>query len=124
MKLLNSDLDIAKLSAMLKALGDPTRLEIYLFLRDRCATVAIEEDGHVRPVDGPTVGEVCCHVTGLDKISSTISFHLKELRICGLIRMDKRGRFMVCCVNPEAIESLKLILNPNQSNQTQEACCE
>ena len=68
-----------------KALGDPTRLRIFDFLRSCCCPVAVEEGGDVRPVDGPTVGEVCCRVTGAERINSTISHHLKELRLAGLI---------------------------------------
>jgi ArsR family transcriptional regulator len=109
--------DVAR---MFKALGDPTRLRIFDFLRGSCCSVAIEEDGAVRPVQGPTVGDICCHVTGLDKISSTMSFHLKELRIAGLIKMEKKGRFMVCEVNREALNTLDRYLS--DASQGQEPC--
>jgi len=85
--------------AVFKALGDPTRLRIYDFLRDCCCPVAVDEEGEVRPVDGPTVGEVCCSVMGTDKIPSRLSFHLKELRNAGLITMERRGKNMVCGVD-------------------------
>ena len=45
-------------AAMFKALGDPTRLHIFEFLRACCCPVAVDESGDVRPVVGPTVGEV------------------------------------------------------------------
>ena len=44
-----TDYDIA---AMFKALGDPTRLAIFGFLRDCCCPVAVEETGDVRPSTG------------------------------------------------------------------------
>jgi ArsR family transcriptional regulator len=91
---------------MCKALGDPTRLSIYEFLRSCCCPVAVGEEGEVRPVEGPTVGEVCCQVTGADKITSTISFHLKELRNAGLITMEKRGKNMICGIDREAMRKL------------------
>jgi len=91
---------------MFKALGDPTRLRIFTFLRDCAGPVAVGEEGEVRRVAGPTVGEVCCHVTGVDKISSTISFHLKELRNAGLISVERRGKNMICTVDGDAIEAL------------------
>src|SRR5438445_13458124 len=50
----NKRLDVA---AMFKALGDPTRLHIFKFLRTCCSPVAVEESGAVRPIVGPTVGE-------------------------------------------------------------------
>jgi ArsR family transcriptional regulator len=53
------------------------------------------------------MGEVCCHVTGFDKITSTISHHLRELRLAGLVEVEKRGRYMVCSVNPEAVADLE-----------------
>ena len=91
---------IQELSAVFKALGDPTRLRIFEFLRECCCPVAVEESGAVRPVDGPTVGEVCCSLTGAEKITSTISHHLKELRLAGLITVERRGKNMICGVDP------------------------
>jgi len=47
--------------------------------------VAVDASGNVRKAIGPTVGEICCHITGGDRITSTISFHIKELRNAGLV---------------------------------------
>lgn len=96
---------------MFKALGDPTRLRIFDFLRCCCGPVAVGEEGEVRPVQGPTVGEVCCQVTGADKITSTVSFHLKELRNAGLIVMEKRGKNMICSLDRDALRKLAAYLN-------------
>jgi ArsR family transcriptional regulator len=96
---------------MFRALGDPTRLRIYSFLRSRCCAVALGDEGDVHPLQGPTVGEVCCHITGLDRISSTISHHLRELRLAGLITVERRGKYMVCDVNDDAAEALSAYLN-------------
>lgn len=96
---------------MFKALGDPTRLRIFLFLRDCCGPVAIADDGSVRPVSGPTVGEICCHVTGTLAVTSTVSFHLKELRQAGLVTMEQRGKNRVCSVNSEAVAALTEFLS-------------
>jgi hypothetical protein len=57
------------------------------------------------------VGDVCCHITGSERFSSTISFHIKELRLAGLISAEKDGKFMVCSVRREAIESMTAYLN-------------
>ena len=94
------------LAAKFKALSDPTRLRIYTFLCDCCCPVALEKSGDVRPVDGPTVGDVCCHITGVEQSSSNISFHLKELRYAGLITMEKRGKNVICGVDHAAQQTL------------------
>lgn len=111
-----------ELSRMYKALGDPTRLKILDFLRSRCCSVAVGEEGEVRPVDGPSLGEVCCHVTGVEKINSTISFHIRELREAGLITVEKRGKFMICDVNRAALSRMADYLCEG-SAPTSEECC-
>lgn len=104
--------DLERRAAMFKALGDATRLRIFEFLRACCCPVVVEESGEVRPVHlndaaaGPTVGEVCCHITGAERVSSTVSFHLKELRQAGLITMERRGKNMICGVDPQVFEEL------------------
>lgn len=111
-------------AAMFKALGDPTRLRIFEFLCRQCCPVAVEDNGDVRPVLGPTVGEVCCHVTGADRITSTISFHLKELRLAGLITIDRRGKNMICGVNREAAASLASYLSGVVPDNKSGICCD
>src|SRR6478672_101297 len=110
-------------AAMFKALGDPTRLHIFEFLRSCCCPVAVGETGDVRPVSGPTVGEVCCHVTGADQINSRISHHLKELRLAGLITVERRGKNMVCGVNQEAVKALAIYFGSEGSDPTGSTCC-
>lgn len=111
-------------AAIFKALGDPTRLRIFEFLCWQCCPVAVEENGDVRPVLGPTVGEVCCHVTGADRINSTISFHLKELRLAGLITVDRHGKNMICGVNRDAVVALTSYLGGIIPDSNSGACCE
>jgi len=111
-------------AAMFKALGDPTRLRIFEFLAERCGPVAVEESGEVRPVVGQTVGEVCCHVTGAERITSTISFHLKELRLAGLITVERRGKNRVCAVNRDAAVRLSDYLSQSLAPAKNGGCCE
>lgn len=94
---------------MFKALGDPTRLRIFEFVRSRCCGIAIGPP--------PTAGEVCCQVTGLEKVNSTFSFHLKELRQAGLVSVERRGKTMVCGVNENAVADLAEYL------QSPQPCC-
>ncbi len=111
-------------AAMFKALGDPTRLRIFEFLRGCCGPVAVEEDGDVRTVSGPTVGEVCCRVTGAERITSSVSFHLKELRQAGLITMERRGKNMICGVNRDAASALAAYLGQPASLTATGVCCD
>ena len=75
----------------------------------------MNESGEASPIDGPNVGEVCCRVTGVDKITSTMSFHLKELRQAGLITMEKRGKRMICGVRPESVAQLAAALGASST---------
>jgi ArsR family transcriptional regulator len=108
---------------MFKALGEPTRLHIFEFLRSCCGPVAVEDTGAVRPLAGPTVGEVCCHITGAEQINSKISHHLKELRLAGLITVERRGRHMVCDVNHEAAQALATYLGTEPTATGSRNCC-
>lgn len=110
-------------AAMFKALGDPTRLHIFEFLRSCCCPVAVDASGDVRPVSGPTVGEVCCHVTGAIQINSKISHHLKELRLAGLITVERRGKNMICGVNSAAVAALTLYLGSEISDRNNSGPC-
>ena len=101
---------------MFKALGDPTRLRIFECLRACCGKVALGDEGEVRPADGPSVGEVCCQVTGVEKITSTMSFHLKELRTAGLIKMERRGKHRICAVKPEVLNELAAYLGDPENH--------
>ena len=101
----------ARLATALKALGEPTRLKMLQFLASSCRSLAIGEAGEVRPMNGPTMGEVCCYVTGFNKVTSTISHHLKELRIAGLVEVEKRGRYVVCSVDRGAVAEIAGFLN-------------
>src|SRR5688572_30142675 len=97
-----------QLAAIFKALGDPTRLSILQLLRCCDQGVEIDEGGQVRPERALSVGEVCCE---LNQAMSTVSFHLKELRLAGLIRTEKRGRSIYCSVNPAGLERIQQFLD-------------
>lgn len=93
-----------QLAGVFKALGDPTRLKIFETLRCCDVEVEVDEAGQCQPARSLSVGEVCCQFGGS---MSTISHHLKELRLAGLIRMEKRGRWIYCSVNPESLELIQ-----------------
>lgn len=97
-----------RLAALFRALGDPTRLRIFEMLRCCPQEIAIDEVGQCRPANGLSVGQVCCQI---GQSMSTVSFHLKELRLAGLMRTEKRGRFIYCSVNPSALDLVREFLD-------------
>ena len=106
-------------AVMFRALADPTRLRIFTMLCSCCCPVSVEEGGGVIPAAGPSAGEVCCTITGSDRITSTISHHLKELRLAGLITVEKRGQRRICAVNKRAVD----VLGQWVQSLTQQECC-
>lgn len=103
-------MEFEEAATILRALGDPTRARIYAFLGARTEPVALGNGGEVRSVCGATVGEVCCHVTGRTGPDSRISFHLKELRLAGLVEVERRGKFLLCRRAPGSSERLAAAL--------------
>lgn len=107
---------------VLKALADPTRLHIVEFLsRSVCGRVNLLDDAGA--VEGPTAGEVCCHITGAEKITSTVSHHLHELEAAGVIRLEKRGKTTICTLAPASLISISEHLTKLASGENQTGCC-
>ena len=102
-----------------RALGDPTRFQIVRFLSCCLRTVEMDDEGGII---GPTAGEVCCHITGATKISSTISHHLHELESAGLIAMERRGKTMLCRLRPETFIQLSESLLLTSQGEPNDCC--
>jgi ArsR family transcriptional regulator len=108
-------------ATVFKALGDPTRLRIFEFLRCCDREIEIDEAGQCRPSGALSVGEVCCR---LSQPMSTVSFHLKELRLAGLVQTEKRGRSIYCSINPAGLELIREFLDrPTATEETDDGCC-
>lgn len=109
-------------AAAFRALSDPTRIGILETLACCNQSIVMDDDGNVRVSDGPTAGYVCCRITGADKITSTVSHHLRELRGAGLIRMERRGKNMLCALDPEGFKALLEYLRPYAEGVRNECC--
>lgn len=84
------------LAARLKALADPARLAIVAFLREPQADCCSRGDG------------VCaCDLEGVLELSQpTVSHHMKVLVEAGLVRAQKRGRWVYYELDPGTLDAL------------------
>ncbi|MGW0916866.1 ArsR/SmtB family transcription factor [Streptomyces sp. NPDC002784] len=86
-----------RLAAMLKAIADPTRLQI------------------LRIIEGAPAGEVCvCDLTEcLGFRQPTISHHLKVMTEAGLLNRDRRGTWVWYSLNLDGLRRVREILDPS-----------
>ena len=114
-------MESSELHLLFKALGDPTRLKIFNYLRSCNQPVSIDDAGEARIIDGPTAGDVCCTITGSERVTSTLSFHLKELRNAKLITMERRGKHQICSINPVTLQNLQAFVSSDFNASI--SCC-
>jgi DNA-binding transcriptional ArsR family regulator len=91
------------LAAIFRALGDPSRLAIYELIRDCCGGESDHSAGDLRQ----SVSEIAKR---FDLSLSTVSHHLRELRLAGLIRCERRGQHILCSVDPDALAAVDQFL--------------
>jgi ArsR family transcriptional regulator len=86
----------------LKALADPARLAILSFLRSPDTTCCSREDG------------ICgCDVeTFLGVSQPTVSHHMKVLVQAGLVRAEKRGRWVFYEIDAATVDEVQRALDP------------
>lgn len=96
--------EVTHIAEVFKALSNPNRLHIFLRLVSCCPPgTKCSSDAAVRRC----VGELG---QGLEIDPSTVSHHLKELRRSGLIRMERRGKNILCWVDRETVLALADLL--------------
>lgn len=89
-----------RLAEMFKALSNPNRMRIFSIMTRVCGPDACRlGDRDVQRCVGD-LGK------GLGIAPSTVSHHVKELKRAGLIRVERRGKTILCSVDPEAVRSL------------------
>lgn len=79
----------ARLVAIFRALGDPTRLEVFRLIAAQEAPLC-----------------VCDVVERFDLSQPTISHHLKVLREAGLVSVSRRGVWAYCAADPRGLALL------------------
>ena len=100
----NYESEIHRFAEIFKALATPNRLQIFLRLVSCCPPgTTCSTDMALRQC----VSELG---KGLQIDPSTVSHHIKELRLAGLIRMERRGKNMLCWVDPETVLAVTNLL--------------
>jgi ArsR family transcriptional regulator, arsenate/arsenite/antimonite-responsive transcriptional repressor len=104
--------EVHRFAEVFKALANPNRLQIFLRLISCCppGTKCISDVAGQR-----CVGELS---QGLEIDPSTVSHHLKELRRSGLIRMERRGKNILCWVDPETVLAVANLLTGCSPTET------
>lgn len=92
---------IEALAAVFKALSNPQRLRMFLKLAADCADGSCCRNGRedVRRCVGE-LGE------DLGIAASTVSHHLKELRIAGLLNVERKGQKIECWLDVAMLSEL------------------
>jgi ArsR family transcriptional regulator len=90
-----------RLAAMLKAIADPTRLQL------------------LRLIERAPKGEACvCDLTEcLGLRQPTVSHHLKVMTEAGLLNRDRRGTWVWYSVNRDGLRRVREILQPEPASE-------
>lgn len=89
-----------EMARIFKALSDPNRLKILQILRECCPSGCALSEAD----EGNSVSEIA---EQFELSLSTVSHHLKELRIAGIIVCEKRGQTVYCAPNEETLRKLR-----------------
>ena len=98
-----SETDAERLAQALRVIADPARLRLV-------SLVAASEGGE---------SCVCDLTDRLDLGQPTVSHHLKVLTDAGILRREKRGRWVYYRIEPEPLELLRGALDPGAVGATQ-----
>lgn len=101
-------IDFAQAARQLAALGHELRIRLYYLLVRRGP-------------GGMTVGEI---QQALDRPSSTVTFHLRELVAAGLVSQAREGRSVRCAPRFEALEALLDAVRRDCCAGDARACCD
>ena len=106
--------EVHSFAEVFKALSNPNRLHIFLRLVSCCPPgTKCSSDAAIRRC----VGELG---QDLEIDPSTVSHHLKELRRSGLIRVERRGKNILCWVDRETVFELVNLLSGGSADLVRE----
>src|SRR5512138_2165323 len=94
--------EVERLAGAFAALSNPQRLRMFIHLATTCCG-----PGGRRAVRDPK--RFCCASEvgkGLGLAASTVSHHLKELRLAGLMHVERHGRRIDCWASQETLATL------------------
>ena len=89
----------ARIPVCMRALANPTRLDIFLKILEKCDCEVDAGEGG----EGNCVTQIGVE---LEIPQPTVSNHVKELVNCGLVRSERRGKRVFLFVNEEIVETL------------------
>jgi ArsR family transcriptional regulator len=97
--------DLQRVAQQFAALSNPNRAAIFVRLVDCCCGTA-ESCSH-------DAMRTCVGDLGKDLsiAASTVSHHIKELHRAGLIKLERCGRTVRCCVDTKTVKELAGFLN-------------
>jgi len=96
--------DLTAYAEAFKALSNPNRLAIFLHLVSCCPPgTSCSFDEEMKKCVGD-LGK------GLNIGQSTLSHHIKELRVAGLIHVEKKGKYTECWVDGDTVTLLADLL--------------
>ncbi len=106
--------NIALSAERFKALSNPHRLTLFQRLTRCCAPGTACDLEQASQLSVGQLGEE------VDIAPSTLSHHLKELNRAGLVQMERRGKQVLCWVEPSTLEELAELfstpLNPSTTS--------
>jgi ArsR family transcriptional regulator len=96
----NLEIDVEQLAAKFKALSNPQRLRIFLRLATCCLPgCCASKPASIRRCVGDLGAD-------LDLAASTVSHHLKELRLAGLMHVERHGKNIECWISQDSVRAL------------------
>jgi SAM-dependent methyltransferase/DNA-binding transcriptional ArsR family regulator len=102
----NRTIDDQRIAAGFKSLAHPHRLRMFQRLVACCAPGTVFTAGPAACACAGELGD------GLSLAPSTVSHHLRELQLAGLVRTARRGRHIDCWIDPDAVSALAGVLLP------------